>query len=1110
MKCFLTIEKNRFLFKVLRIMRMTTLLMLLFALQLSAKGFAQQKLNLQFKKTEIGEVLSSIEKKSDYRFLYNNELKDIRQKVTFSVQDADIKQVLDLLFSNTVLSYRFMGNDLIIIKNTVDSIAVDAKNTITGKVTGDNGIALNGVSVLIKGTAKGTTTNANGVYSISVSDDASLIFSYVGYESQEVAVAGKTEINVSMVLSKKELDQVVVIGYGTQKKRDLTGSIAVVSGDQIAKMPSTNPVASLQGLVAGLTIVNSGQAGASPTVRIRGVNSTNNADPIYVVDGILQTNIDYLNQADIESIEVLKDPSSISIYGLQGGNGVIIITTKRAKRGETKINFQSSVSLQDVIHKIDVVDASGFQKLYNEQIKNVNGTPFNFSNYTANTNWQDQIYRNAVMSSNSLSISNSTDKSTTYLNIGYSNQDGVVKYDNYQKYIGRLNEEIRVNKNIRVGGEVNGFYFTQNPPEDAAENEALWAAPIIPIQAGPGLYYSTPSFQRAQVANPLALVNLANGTTLNSGYRVTADVFAEIKFLKNFTWKSTFYTDLSFNESRGYSPTPYTFINLDVANGYGGRDTTFVNQHTGVSQSFSQYKTYQQDHLLTFDKNFKGGSHITVLAGFSTIYHYNDFINGSRTDTSLNIPNNPIFWFLNIAQASNPGNFAGGGSNDASMSFLGRVNYSFKGKYLVNLSFRRDGTSKFSPTNEWGNFGSVGAGWVVSDENFMQNIKWLNFFKLKGSWGTVGNGNIGNSLYYPALNNSNVGIFGNNIYPAVSPAYIPDPNLHWEVVEGKDAGFETRLFKNRLNLDVDFYDRKTNGILTYVTLPGSSGNLPYLTNLGTIDNKGLEISAGWTDHISRDFNFSVNGNFSVNTNNVVSLGNAFNFEITNGINDTKSGFPIGAFYGYQQIGIYQSPKEVLNGPYVALGQAAQPGDIIYKDVDGNDTINGKDRTYLGVPFPKFNYGLSISLSYKNFDLAIQGQGVAGNEIYLQRRTYNFAVLNYESNRLDAWTGSGTSNTEPILDPSRSNNYVFSNYWLESGSYFRIRTLQIGYTFNPERLKRLGITMFRLYISGQNIATFTKATGYSPEVPIDSPTTAGADNGVYPIPAVYSFGLNLTF
>jgi TonB-linked SusC/RagA family outer membrane protein len=990
--------------------------------------------------------------------------------------------------------------------NKLFSVNID----IHGKVTNEEGAPLVGVSVTVGGSTTGTSTGPDGTYTINAPEEGTLNFSYVGYKSQVVNVSSRTTIDITMEKDVSTLSDIVVIGYGTQKKRDLTGSIAVVKGEDIAKQPSTNPVASLQGKVAGLTVVNSGQAGSSPTVRIRGVNSTNNADPLYVVDGILQTNIDYLNSADIESVEVLKDPSSIAIYGLQGGNGVIIITTKKAKRGQTRINFQSSVNLQKVNNLIKVTDAEGFKKLYSAQLANLNAAPFDFSNYTANTNWQEQVLRTALQSNNSLSVSNSTDKSTTYLNIGYSNQQGVLKYDKYQKYVARLNEEIHINKNIRVGGDITGFHFKQNPPAGVGNltNKATWAAPVVPIKAGPGLYYAMPSFQRAQVDNPVALIDQNDGTAFNEGYRVTGNIFAEIKFLKNFTWKSSVYTDLSFNQSRSYGALPYHYI--DLGEGGSPTDTSYaINPHTSVNQSSTLYKTFQQDHTLTFDKDF-GDHHVTALAGFSTLYHYMESINGNRTDTSFNIPNDPMFWYLDVAQQSNPGTYGGGAGEDASMSYLARINYSFKGKYLVNATFRRDGTSKFSPKHQFGNFGSVGLGWVLTDEKFLQPVSWLNFLKLKASWGTVGNGlNIGNYLSYPVLLNSNVGIFGNNVYPSVVPKYIPDPNLHWEKVEGKDVGFEARLLDNRLNLDVDFYDRKTHDILTTIVLPGASGNVNYFTNLGTIDNKGLEVSAGWHDKIGKDFSYTINGNFSVNKNDVESIGNNINFQLlgNGGVNVTETGKSIGYFFGYVQTGIYQTTAQLDKEPHMA---SSAPGDVAYKDVNNDGKIDQNDRTYLGTPFPKYNFGGNISLDYKNFDLGIELQGVAGNKIYVQRRTATFAILNYETNRLDAWTAAGTTNIEPILDNTRSNNYLFSTYWLEPGDYLRIRTVQLGYTFNPKILQTKGVQSFRLFISGQNLATFTKATGYSPEVPISDPIAAGADNGVYPVPAIYSFGVNLTF
>lgn len=978
---------------------------------------------------------------------------------------------------------------------------------VTGKVTdATSNETLIGVSITVKGSTVATQTDLNGNYTINVPSNGVLVFTYLGYTAQEIKVNGQTVINAQLSSSNQQLNQVVVIGYGSQRKRDLTGSISSVKGEDIEKSPNTNPISSLQGKVAGLTIVNNGTPGAAPTVRIRGVNSTNSASPIYVVDGVIQTNVDYLNSADIQSVEVLKDPSSTAIFGIQGGNGVIVITTKRAEKGSTRINFQSSAGVQKVPNQIDVVDAAGFKKLYSAQLSNLNAAPFDFTNYTANTNWQDLIFKTASMTNNNLSISNSGDKSTTLVNVGYSNQDGVLRNSKFQKYTFRLNEEIKFNDNIKVGGDLNGFHYISDPA-DVTLNNALWAAPIVGVQQDANTYYSMPSFQRAQVGNPIAALNRNDKTSINKGYRVVGNIFAEIKFLKKFTFKSSFYTDLGFNESRGYSPLPFSFINL--GEGAIPTTTTYDNSiKTSVNQSEANYRKFQQDQTLTYETTINKDHKLTALAGFTTLYTGSQSLNGNRRDTTLNIPNNPDFWYLDIANIANPGNYGGGGSESAQESYFGRVNYSFKNKYLLNASIRRDGISKFAPENRWGTFGSVGLGWVISEEQFFKDhVKGLDFLKLRGSWGTLGNAQgFGENLYLPGLNITDVGVFGNNVYPSVSPAYVPDPNLHWEVIRGLDIGMEFQAFKSRLNGDVTYYDRTTKDILTRVPLPAISSYL--LTNLGTISNKGIEISLGWRDKIG-DFSYSFTPNFSYNKNNVESIGDNFNFQISGngGVNRTNSGQSIGYFYGYRQVGVYQSTADLDKMP--AFNNSL-PGDIAYADINGDGKITDADRTYLGSPFPDYNYGLNLSLGYKNFDVILEGQGVAGNYVYTQRRTANFATLNYETNRLNAWTAPGTNNVEPILDNTRSNNYLMSSYYLEPGDYFRLRTVQLGYTFTKQSLQKLGLQSVRLYVSGQNLKTWSKTTGYTPEAPLDNVIGAGADNGIYPIPSIYTFGLNLTF
>ena len=1104
--------KTRIIKQTLKIMKLTSVLLIVACLQVSARGFSQ-KVTIKENNISLQRVFEEIRKQTGYNFFYADEVLNSAKKVSLSVKKESVENVLNLCFSDQQLTYSISENTIVVKRKSIVAepiapvVTEPAATDVRGKITDDKGQPLAGVSVSIKGTTTGTTTDAGGNYSISVPDGATLVFSYVGYINHEETVAGRASINISLKQLEQSLETVVVVGYGTQRKRDVTGSVTTVKGDDIAKMPGANPIGSLQGKVAGLTIVNSGRAGSSPTVRIRGVNSTNNPSPLYVVDGVFQTNIDYLNPADIESIEVLRDPSSIAIFGLQGGNGVIIVTTKRAAKGQTRVSVQSTVGIQKVNNKIAVTDADGFKKLYNAQLANLGSAPFDYSLYTGNTDWQDIIFRTAILNNNTVSLSNTNEKTTTLLSLGYNAQEGVLRDDKYQKYIARFSQELKVNKNLRVGGDITGFHYIQQDP-GADLNNALWAAPIIPVKAGDRLYYSTPSFQRAQVSNPQARFDQATRHSINKGYRIIGSVFAELKFAQHFAFKSSFYTDLGFNNSRSYSPLPFRFINL--GNAVTKTDTTYdATVRTSVSQAQSEFRKFQQDHILTYTNTFNKHQ-ITALAGFTTLFQGNSNVSGNRRDTSLNIPDDPSFWYLNVANANNPTTNGGGGGEESYMSVLSRVNYSYNNKYSLNISFRRDGNSKFAPQNRWGTFGSVGAGWVISNENFFNNIKGINFLKLRGAWGTVGSGlGLPSNLYLPGLNTAGTAVFGDNVYGSVTPDYVPDPNLHWEVVRGIDIGIEARALRNRFNGEVTYYDRRTNDILTRLTLLGTAGNYSYLTNLGNISNKGIEVSLGWNDKIGKDFTYSINGNFSYNKNKVVSIGDNFNFEIlgNSGINKTVTDQSIGYFYGYRQIGIYQTVSEIAKTPGFAN---SLPGDIIYADINSDGIIDSKDRTYLGTPFPVYNFGVNLSLGYQGFDFIIEGQGVAGNKIYTQRRTGTFAPLNYESNRLNAWTTAGSTNVEPILDNSRGNNFLFSSYFLEPGDYFRLRTVQLGYSFSSRVLGKSGIKQCRFYVSGQNIATFTKATGYTPEASLGNPIASGADNGTYPVPSIYSLGINLTF
>lgn len=1084
-------------------MRLSLCLLMFLSLHVYAEGFGQTKISLKLENAELKQVLQLIEKKSSFRFLYNQEVLKNTGKVTVNADNATLPDVMVQILKGTNIQYKLFSNDLVVLNNSGTEMPADIR--VTGKVTDAGGKPVPGASIIVKGGTTGTAADEQGNFSMEVPDNATLVISAVGFISQEVPVKGRTSIGVVLAVADATMDAVVVVGYGTQRKRDLTGSISSVKGEEIERMPNTNPIASLQGKVAGLTVANSGRAGASPVVRIRGINSTNSASPVYVVDGILQDDIDYLNQADIETIDVLRDPSSIAIYGMRGANGVIAITTKRAARGKTVVNVQSTIGVQRVQDRIEVVDANGFKKLYDQQLKNLNAAPFDYTNYTANTDWQDQVFRDAIINTNNLSISNSGEKSSTVLNIGYTTQEGVLKNDKFERFLVRLNEEISVSKAFKVGGNING-YFTRNNPPVISLNNPLWAAPIVPIRDG-DMFYAMPSFQRAQVGNPMGTLFRSDETSVNEDFRIVGSLFGEVKFLKDFTWRSTVYTDLAFNNSRSYSPLANTVINL----GEGAAPTTIFRDptvQTSVAQSKGDSRRFQQDHTLTYNKRIAGSHNITGLLGYTSIYNYGSSINGNRRDTSVVIPNDPNYWYLNVSPQAMPGTYGGGGSESSVVGGFARVSYNYNGKYLLNATIRRDGTSKFAPENRWGTFGSVGVGWVATDEAFMENIKVIDFLKFRGAWGTTGNSNgFADFLWKPGLSNASTAVFGENVYTSVQAAYLVDPDLKWEVVNGLDLGFDIKTFNNRLSIGFTYYNRTTKDILTATSLPNESRQL--FTNLGEISNKGVEITTGWGDQLTKDFSYNISANFSYNKNNVESIGENFDFTIfgNSGANRTISGNSIGHFFGYTQTGIYQTTADLAKTPAFST---SRPGDISYTDLNGDGKLDPADRGYLGTPFPPYSFGGAINLQYKAFDFLVEGQGVAGNKVYTQRRNANFAVLNYETNRLNAWTSAGSTNIEPILDNTRGNNYLFSTYFLEPGDYFRIRTLQLGYNFTRQTLSSVGIKQARIFISGQNIKTWSQTTGYTPEPQIGSILGGGADNGVYPVPAVYTFGLNLTF
>lgn len=978
------------------------------------------------------------------------------------------------------------------------------KITISGVVTDKTGETVIGASVRVKGQeSKGSITDINGKYQIvDVASNTTLIFSYIGMREQEIAVNGRSTINVKMEEDSQLIDEVVVVGYGSAKKRDLTGSIVTVKADEIASKPSTNPLASIQGKVAGVQVVNTGRAGQDPEIRVRGTNSINGFKPLYVVDGLFTDNINYLNTADIESMEILKDPSSLAIFGVRGANGVIIITTKRAKIGKTMVNINSSVGWKVIYDRVGVTNAEEFKMLYNEQLISQGSDPYDYTQWAGNTDWQDEIFQTGFLTNNNVSITGATDKSKFYLGLGYVMEEGSIKTEKLNKFTVNLNSEYSVTDFLRFGFQLNGVRAKY--PDAKGVDGALKAAPIAPTHdLESGLIHTLPDFQRAQVWNPLIETELRGAHNKSENYRVAGNVFGEIDILKNLTFKATFSMDYASSQGRSYSPLIYVY-NPDVE---GGKER--LTERESVNQSKSTSLAAQSDYVLTYLGQF-GNHGLTLTAGLTTNYNESSSLSGGRSQLAgygILVGDDPDRWWLSTIDDISTATNGGSQSDRFTMSYLFRALYNYKNRYLLNASFRRDSSSVFYKTgNTWDNFYSFGAGWVMTEEKFMQNQNVINFLKLKGSWGVLGSQNTGSSYpAYATIVSSGSAVFGDNIIAGKGPNKLISPTLGWERNYSWEVGFDMHMFNDRLQLSPVYYNKTTKDMLT--SIPGIAGTVPGLQNVGEIRNRGFELSASWNDKIGEDWRYGLGANLSTIDNKVLSLVNK-DYNIISGPSRVSEGYPIGYFYGYKVEGVYQNEDDIRFSPINSVGSVT-PGDLKFADVDGNGKITDNDRTMIGNPTPDFTYGFNVNLGWKNLDLTVDMMGVYGNEIYRNWGSSSYAQLNYRTEQLNRWHGEGTSNWEPLLDPSHKINQEASTYFIEDGSFFRIRNIELGYNFDKRLLNRIKVQSLRLYTNVQNPKTWSRNGGYTPEVG-GSAISFGIDGGGYPMPTVYTIGFNLTF
>lgn len=986
--------------------------------------------------------------------------------------------------------------------------------TVSGTVTGDNNTPLNSVSITVKGSTRGTSTNSSGQFTLSAPSAATLVFSSVGYTNKEVAVSGQTTINVSLAAASQELAQVVVVGYGTQRKIDVTGSVAQVKGEDISKQSSPSPVSALQGKVAGVQITNSGAPGASPQITIRGTGTVyGSTSPLYVVDGVWFDDISFLNPADIENISILKDASSESIYGIRAANGVVLVTTRKGKNGQAVVSYNGYAGFQRVTNRLKMANGTQYATLLNEK-SNYSGGDTLFSNpskFGEGTDWYNLALRNAFTTNHQISVSGGSERSTFNFSLGYFDQQGVIKTNDFKRYTARLQNDYTISKAIKVGYTAIGTAINSTDIPSGVFNQLFSAAPIVPVKNPDGSYGDPADYSLgASVSNPQAALDFYNQKSKN--YRVTGNVYADVKFARHFTYHFSIGGDFAQNEVRGYTPV---YNATSIQN----------NQISSLTLSRAETRNWILENTITYDNKFKDHS-VKILVGQSAQQYKYYKVTGPAKGVPYNSEGD-LYLALGTAGTSNA---VDEGDLSTITSYFSRINYSFRNRYLVTLSMRADGSSKFLGDQRWGYFPSVGLGWIISDEAFMKNQNLFNLLKLRGSWGRIGNASIPSNIstLTVAQGGAQVAFFGQPSLPYTGASIntIVPPTLYWERGEGTDIGLEAGFLHNKLSFDADFYNKKTSRAIFDVPVLGSLGTntSTIIANQADFQNRGFELAVTWRNNINKDWSYSINGNVGINNNKVLSVVTGNNAIYGGGsgatggqfVTRTIAGQPIGQFFGQQVTGIFQTKDEIdkdTSKSGAVIQSDAKPGDFKYADTNGDGVIDARDRVVLGNPNPKYTYGINTNWAYRQFDLTLDFQGVAKVNIYSSIQGLRYGNENYTRDFYNTrWHGQGTSNVNPSADIVGRSNYLPNSWFVQSGSYFRVRNIQLGYTLPSDIANRWRMKRLRIYANAQNAFNFFKYKGFSPEVGRvagQNPTNTGIDTNVYPLSATYNFGVNLT-
>ncbi len=985
-----------------------------------------------------------------------------------------------------------------------------SQREIKGRVTANKtGETLPGVNVVVQGTFRGAATDIDGNFMLQTQpEDKLLVFTFTGYNEYVLELTSENFYNVVMMEAEFMLDELVVIGYGTVRKSDLTGSVSSLKQEDILKTTAANPVQSLQGRATGVQVTTtSGTPGAGVSVRIRGVGTFNDSEPIYVVDGMILSDITFLNSSDIASMEVLKDASATAIYGSRGANGVIIIQTNKGKADMTQpiVNFSSEIGMQKLAKKIDLLTGKEFAIISNE-IK-----PGSYNNVDAlpNTDWQDLVFENALMQNHQFSVAGASKMMDYYFGLSYFKQEGIIPKSDFERISFKLNNTFHLDDNIRIGNNITISPYNQQIAPNVTYS-VYRAQPLLTP------YYPDGSFGVVyNVGNPLADLEYSNNFL--SGLRGVGNLYAEAN-LGDFLLKTSFGVDGSYNKSESFTPA-YAVLNPD------GTQSQQYNEFSDVSKGTSDNLTWLWENTINYSKQFDA-HRIDGVAGFTMQKLRSEEFRLAGQNV---IRNESDFWYVippyiydegnNINMIQNIYNGVNPGLYYNMMSLLFRVNYTYNDRYILTATFRRDGSSKFSEENRYSNFPSFALGWNAGNEEFMSNIDLISTLKVRASWGQIGNEKISYFDRFARVQSDLQAIFSNPdaSYPAASYGKSGNPDLKWETTTQTDIGLEVGFLNNRLITEFDYFHKTTDDILVELSTPGHLGNgqgQKVRYNAASVLNNGVEMNIKWREKRG-EFSYGVGFLGTFLHNEVLSIGGNSGIDSTliggslaNGqqVTLSKVGLPIGAFYGFVTDGVFQNQDELNAYPHTSL---AEVGDLRFVDINNDGKINGLDRTYIGSPIPKFIFGFNVDLAYKNFDFALDLQGQTGNKIFNGKDVVRPDPYNFEKHVWDRWTGPGTSNTEPRASFG-GYNYTPSDRFIYDGSYLRVRNIILGYTLPQTVSESIKLTSVRFYVKGSNIFTLTKWTGYTPEIGSYDVLSNGIDYGVYPISAVYSFGLNVTF